>query len=176
MSFWDKLGETAKTYGQNVIDRSLPGDIYSRYQAQKSQEGIDAAGEAAAVDPAFGMSPSPGMDAISQMNESAGLDDLSKPGSGLTAGQVAGEDHSGQWTQSQPAAAAGGGGLAKMAINAAIGAAFPGAAEGRIVTEPTIVRLGEREPEMVIPLNGRAGNKTSPAAMGSRYQSCRGGM
>lgn len=33
---------------------------------------------------------------------------------------------------------------------------------GKLVTQPTVARLGESGPEMVIPLNGKPGNHTRP--------------
>lgn len=57
-------------------------------------------------------------------------------------------------------------------------------ARGKLVTQPTVARLGESGPEMVIPLNGKAGNHTSPRMLegqlnmphvgGMRYQRYRG--
>lgn len=41
------------------------------------------------------------------------------------------------------------------------------ASQGTLVTKPTIVLLGEKEPEMVVPLNGNPYNKTS---MPGRYR------
>lgn len=41
------------------------------------------------------------------------------------------------------------------------------ASQGTLVTKPTVVLLGEKEPEMVVPLNGNPYNKTS---MPGRYR------
>lgn len=38
-------------------------------------------------------------------------------------------------------------------------------ARGKLVTKPTIARLGEAGPEMVVPLNNKPGNHTSLAAL-----------
>lgn len=55
---------------------------------------------------------------------------------------------------------------------------------GKLVTHPTVARLGEAGPEMVIPLNGKPGNHTRPDLLeghlaqpqikGVRYQRYRG--
>ncbi len=57
-------------------------------------------------------------------------------------------------------------------------------ARGKLITKPTIARLGESGPEAVIPLNNKAGNRVTPDLMeghlmppkvpGVRYQNFKG--
>ena len=42
-------------------------------------------------------------------------------------------------------------------------------ADGQIVTKPTLVMLGEHEPEAVVPLTDRPNAKVRPSVMGRRY-------
>lgn len=42
------------------------------------------------------------------------------------------------------------------------------AAEGTVVTKPTIAKLGEKEPEMVVPLHSKAANRIQPDILEGR--------
>lgn len=157
----ENVGSNILANSQNPYFRQASQGLHNRYQARKDQNNpLDQSSLASApggVDDATMNSlmgnPNAGPEALQGANQAAGMKDLSMPGAGASAdiGPDQAAMANSQWNQ--PTSGGSGGGLLGGILSAA---------QGTLVTKPTLARIGESGPEAVIPMNNRPGNKVQP--------------
>lgn len=155
MGFWDTLGGIGEDVGKSLLERNkgLAGDVYGRYKRRQNQPNGVAPAPPLPGDPAS-LSDTPAPDNLASPPNQAMPD---QPDNSIQESAALSP-----WRQPQSHSGA-----------SVAGALLPmiGAEQGTVVTEPTIAKVGENGPEMVVPLNPRAGNHLQPDILQGRYKS-----
>lgn len=167
MSFWSDLGE-------NILDNAAAKSPLARALVNRYRSSPDSSQGQFVGPPAIRPDGSPQNAPEDPTQQPPYNDPSATPGTGVPpafgnlAAPGAGQQSSlanvlpqeaqmygSQWNQGQPQQQGSG-----AVINALLGKI--NAAQGTLVTSPTIARIGEKGPEAVVPLTPRPGNKMQP--------------
>lgn len=193
------FGQVANGFGNALMDEArqnspLANGLYSRYKHPQSDQTGPMFGSGPSMDNGMGIESPPSPPPPNPMQTQAQpLPSLPQPHAQDSAdiGGMQNNELGNQWSRPDPQSSGGAGtdflhkklGLESLAPGGSGGVVPEAMAHGKIVTSPTIARVGESGPEAVIPLTPRAHNKlnpdlleghiTNPKVPGIRYSSYR---